>query len=220
MWCICYSSSLNCGLSISPTQKLAFDSYRETEQGRLTLKHVNVGFLWHEGTNVACTSGLKCLYSVVYSFDRNFMLISLSVLWTFFQKYIKIKGLSYYLWVKTMWILTLNYKEKIRRLDFYTLVFRRDVLWYGDVRPSILPSVSPSVRVSVRQSLFSALYSYMLWHIELKFCMSLSSYQQSIKLECRQFPSIFVGVMPLLELKILEIHSFPHLSPTCFDILC
>ena len=25
--------------------------------------------------------------------------------------------------------------------------------------------------------------------------------------------------MPLLELRILEIHSFPHFSPTCFDIL-
>ena len=31
--------------------------------------------------------------------------------------------------------------------------------------------------------------------------------------------SIFVGVMPLLELRILEIHSFPHFFPTCFDIL-
>ena len=31
--------------------------------------------------------------------------------------------------------------------------------------------------------------------------------------------SIFVGVMPLLELKLLEIHSFPHFSLTCFDIL-
>ena len=31
--------------------------------------------------------------------------------------------------------------------------------------------------------------------------------------------SIFVGVMPLLELRIMEIHSFPHFSPTCFDIL-
>ena len=31
--------------------------------------------------------------------------------------------------------------------------------------------------------------------------------------------SIFVGVMPLLELRILEIHSFPHFSLTCFDIL-
>ena len=29
---------------------------------------------------------------------------------------------------------------------------------------------------------------------------------------------IFVGVMPLLELRILEIHSFPHFSLTCFDI--
>ena len=32
----------------------------------------------------------------------------------------------------------------------------------------------------------------------------------------RQF---FVGVMPLLELRILEIHSFPHFSLTPFNIL-
>ena len=100
--------------------------------------------------------------------------------------------------------------------DIFTL-FRRGVLWYGDVRPS----VHPSVRVSVRQSQFSALFSYMLWHIKLKFCMSLSSYKHSVKFEYRQFPSIFVGVMPLLELRILEIpvHSFLQFSPTCIDIL-
>ena len=40
-----------------------------------------------------------------------------------------------------------------------------------------------------------------------------------IKLEFRQFASIFVGVMPLLELRILEIHSFPYFSLTCFNIL-
>ena len=34
-----------------------------------------------------------------------------------------------------------------------------------------------------------------------------------------KFAAMFVGVMPLLELRILEIHSFPHFSPTCFDIL-
>ena len=98
---------------------------------------------------------------------------------------------------------------------FYTPVFRRVVLWYGDV----CPSVRVSVRVSVHQSQFSALFSFMLWRIELKFGMSLSCYERSIKFECRQFLSSFVGVMPLLELKILEIHSFPQFSPTCFDIL-
>ena len=56
---------------------------------------------------------------------------------------------------------------------------------------------------------------------------------------CRQFASVFVGVMPLLklarntqfstlfsymlmpllELRILEIYSFSHFSPTCFDVL-
>ena len=40
-----------------------------------------------------------------------------------------------------------------------------------------------------------------------------------IKFECHQFASIFVGVMPLLELRILKIHSFLHFSLTCFDIL-
>ena len=47
-----------------------------------------------------------------------------------------------------------------------------------------------------------SIFSYMFWHIELKFCMSLSSYEHLIKFECRHFVSIFEGVMPLLELWI------------------
>ena len=66
---------------------------------------------------------------------------------------------------------------------------------------------------------FSALFSYMLWDIELKFCIWLCLIVILIKFECRSFASFFVGVMPLFELRILEIHSFPHFSPTCFDIL-
>ena len=159
---------------------------------------------------------------------------------------------------------------------YYTPVFRRDVLWYGDVRPSVRPSVRPGLRPSIRPSVrpsvrhsfphfsptcfeilswnfvyhfilmhvrassnamnfrqfllelcpfltsnmqFSALFSYMLWDIDLKFCIWLCFTVLQIKFECRQFASIFVGVMPLLELKLLEIHSFPHFSITCFDIL-
>ena len=59
----------------------------------------------------------------------------------------------------------------------------------------------------------------MLWHIELNFCIWLCLTVLQIKFECRQFASIFVGVMPLLGLRIFEIHSFLHYSPTCFDIL-
>ena len=59
----------------------------------------------------------------------------------------------------------------------------------------------------------------MLWHIELKFCISLCFTILQIKFECRQFPSIFYGVIPLLELRILKIHSFPHFSLIRFDIL-
>ena len=102
--------------------------------------------------------------------------------------------------------------------NFYTPVFRRDVLWYGDVRPSVRPSGSPSVRPSVRPSQFSALFSYMLWHIFLKFCVSLYFYARKIKFECHQFPSLFAGVMLLFNFKLLQICSFPHFSPTSFDI--
>ena len=66
---------------------------------------------------------------------------------------------------------------------------------------------------------FSSLFSYMLWHIEFKFCIWLCFNVPQSKFECRHFASIFVGVMPLCELRILEIHSFPHFSLTCFDIL-
>ena len=40
-------------------------------------------------------------------------------------------------------------------LNFYTPVFRRDILWYGDVRPGLRPSDSPSVRLSVCPTLRS-----------------------------------------------------------------
>ena len=94
-----------------------------------------------------------------------------------------------------------------KKSHFYTPVFRGDILWYDDVRPGLHPS------------LFSALFSYMLWDIELKFGVSLYFDAHKIKLECHQFPSIFAGVMPLLNFKLLQICSFPHFSPTCFDIL-
>ena len=85
--------------------------------------------------------------------------------------------------------------------------------------PSVRPSVRVSVRPSVRPSQFSTLFSYILWHIELKFCIWLCFTVLQIKFECRQFASMFVGVMPLLELRILEMHSFPHFSLTPFNIL-
>ena len=79
-------------------------------------------------------------------------------------------------------------------------VFRRDVWWYGDVRPGLRPSNSPSVRVSVCP--FFAPFSFMLWHIELKFCTWLCFNVLRIKFECRHFASIFEGVMSLCELRI------------------
>ena len=97
-----------------------------------------------------------------------------------------------------------------------------DGTYYGmvmSVRPSVRPGLRPSVHPSVRPSQFSALFSYMLWHIDLKFCVSLYFYARKIKFECHQFPSLFAGVMLLFNFKLLQICSFPQFSPTCFDIL-
>ena len=68
-------------------------------------------------------------------------------------------------------------------------------------------------------AVFRTFLLHIFRHIELKFCIRLCFTVLQIKFECRQFTSIFVGVMPLLELRILEIHSFPHYSLACFDIL-
>ena len=106
-------------------------------------------------------------------------------------------------------------------LTFFTVFIIRpssDGTYYGMVM-SVRPSVRVSVHPSVRPSQFSALFSYMLWHIDLKFCVSLYFYARKIKFECHQFPSLFPGVMLLFNFKLLQICSFPHFSPTCFDIL-
>ena len=80
-------------------------------------------------------------------------------------------------------------------------------------------SYAPFGMLNTENTQFSAFFSYLLWHIELKFCIWLCFTVLQIKFECRQFPSSFVGVMSLLELRILEIHSFPHFFLTRFDIL-
>ena len=77
----------------------------------------------------------------------------------------------------------------------------------------------PLLECRILKIQFSALFSYMLSNTELKFCIWLCFNVLQIKFQCLRFPSIFVGVIPLLELRILEIHSFPHFSLTCFDIL-
>ena len=67
-------------------------------------------------------------------------------------------------------------------------------------------SYAPFWTYNTGNTQFSALFSYMLWQNDLKFCIWLCF---------TVLASIFVGVMPLLELRILEIHSFQHFSLTC-----
>ena len=61
------------------------------------------------------------------------------------------------------------------------------VWWCPSGSPSVHPTLRPSVWLSVRVSVrpFSALFSYMLWHIELKFCTWLCFDVLQIKIDCR-----------------------------------
>ena len=97
------------------------------------------------------------------------------------------------------------------------------IVWVSSICVNFCRSHVPFRTYNNGNTQFSAVFSYMLWHIALKFCMSLSSYEHSIKFECRQCSSIFAGVMPLLELKILEIHSFHsfllHALTYCAEML-
>ena len=128
---------------------------------------------------------------------------------------------------RILFLHALTYWAEILHLTFTVLEIKFECRQFPSIfiRPSsdgtyygMVMSVRPSVRVSVRPSQFSALFSYMLWHIDLKFCVSLYFYARKIKFECHQFPSLFAGVMLLFNFKLLQICSFPHFSPTCFDI--
>ena len=100
----------------------------------------------------------------------------------------------------------------------FVLLYFRSSLRVVNLR-KFLWELCPFWNLQYENTQFSAFFSYMLWHIELKFCTWLCSTVLQFKIECRRFASIIVGVMPLLELIILRIHNFPHFSFTCFDIL-
>ena len=100
----------------------------------------------------------------------------------------------------------------------FVLLYYRSSLSVVNLREFLL-ELCPFWNLEYWKYAVSALFSYTRWHIELKFCIWLCFTVLQIQFECRQFPSIFVGVMPLFGLRILEILSFPHFSLTCFDIL-
>ena len=120
--------------------------------------------------------------------------------------------------------------------DFRTFLLHALTYWAQILHKTLFHRITDQVRVSsicinswgsfapigtsnTGNTQFSALFSYMLLHIELKVCIWLCITVLQIKFVCCEFVSIGVRVMPLLELRILKIHSFPHFSLTCFDIL-
>ena len=94
----------------------------------------------------------------------------------------------------------------------YTPVFRRDVLWYGDVRPSVRPS-------ALFLHFSHTCFDIMSWNFAHDFVLmyyrsslSVVTLRQFLKELCRPTrPSVRPSGSPSAR--------FPHFSHTCFDIL-
>ena len=118
---------------------------------------------------------------------------------------------------RTFLLHALTYWAEILHMTLFSCT--SDQVRMSSICVNFCGSYAPFGTQNTEKRQFSAFFSYMLWHVELKFCIWLCFTVLQIKFECHQFASIFWGFVPLLELRILEIHSFPHFSPTCYDIL-
>ena len=118
---------------------------------------------------------------------------------------------------RTFLLYSLKYWVEI--LHMTLLYCTTDHVRVSSICVSFCRSYAPLGTKNTGNRQFSTLFSYTLWHIELKSCIWLCNTVLQIKFEYREFALMFVGVMPLLELRVLEIHSFPQFSPTCLDIL-
>ena len=103
----------------------------------------------------------------------------------------------------------LLHEMKKYQCDFYTPVFRRDVLWYGDIRPSGSPSVSHSFpHFSPR------CFDIMSWNFVYHFLlMNIRS-----SLSVVNFRQFLLELFPFWKLEYWKF-TVSAFSLTCFDIL-
>ena len=93
-----------------------------------------------------------------------------------------------------------------------TLFYRTtDQVQVSSICVNVCGSYAPFGTYNTGNTQFTALFSCMLWHIELKFCIWLCLTVLQIKFDCCQFASIFVGVMPLLERKMMKYKVFSYM---------
>ena len=90
--------------------------------------------------------------------------------------------------------------------DFYTPVWKTDVLCRGNVRPSVCPSVRPSVRPGF-PDFSSTCFEISIWNLVYTF----SKWHNMSSLSCITIGSLW----PSLQLKVGQTHflqSWPHKS--------
>ena len=125
---------------------------------------------------------------------------------------------------KNLTLLLVMLYLRLKYLNFSSFFIRpsSDRTYYGmvmSVRPGLRPSVRLSVRPSVRHSFphFSPIcFDILIWNFVYHFnFMHVRSSSNAINF--RHFLQELCSF--LTSVKLLQICSFPHFSPTCFDIL-
>ena len=132
---------------------------------------------------------LFCVIFRIFYNQQNCMIICLNLMYYFYSSrltsnFSKGKKLLHVFWN------TLYYRSRLSVITLRQFLKELCLFWNLEYSP------------------FSALFSYMLWHIELKFCIWLSFYVLQIKSECHHFASIFEGVMPLCKRRIYKNTQF------------
>ena len=144
-----------------------------------------------------------CFDILSWNFAYDFVLL-------YFRSSLSVVNLRHFLlelrpfWNLEYWKYTVFRTFLLQALTYWAEIFHMiifylttDQVWVSSICVNFCRSYAPFGTYNTGNTQFSALFSYILWHIELKLYIWLCLTLLQIKFECRQFASIFVGVMPL-----------------------
>ena len=135
----------------------------------ITWPHRTIMYNVHWFSCIKCCFDTFCFYTSVFGRD---------VLW-----YVDVcpsvsPSVSYFFrtFILMLWHIELKFCTWLCfRVLRIKIVCRQFASFFAGFVPLLELRILSSIQVSVHRSQFSALFSHMLWHIELKFCIWLSS---------------------------------------------
>ena len=117
---------------------------------------------------------------------------------------------------RTFFLHTLTYWDEILHIIMFYCTTVAQIKFECRRFASNFVGVMPFVKLRILEIQFSALFSYMLRHIELKFCIWLCFYCTADQVRVSTICNNYLEAMPLLKLRILKITQFSALFSYMF----